>query len=64
MIPIHSISELVLEVRDLAKAEQFYSEVLGFTLKRTDPRVTFMETSGCRIHLRLFGTAPTAMQFV
>lgn len=31
MIPIHSISELVLEVRDLAKAEQFYGEVLGFT---------------------------------
>jgi catechol-2,3-dioxygenase len=56
MIPIHSISELVLEVRDLAMAEQFYGEVLGFTLRRTDPRVTFMETPGCRIHLRLYGT--------
>ena len=56
MLPIHSMSELVLEVRDLAKAEQFYSEVLGFTLKRMDSRVTLAEGSGCRIQLRLYGT--------
>ena len=56
MLPVHGISELVLEVRDLAKAEQFYSEVLGFELKRWDPRVTVLETPDCRIQLRLYGT--------
>jgi catechol 2,3-dioxygenase-like lactoylglutathione lyase family enzyme len=56
MIPIQSISELVLEVRDLPRAEQFYGEILGFIVKRTEPRVTFMDGPGCRIHLRLYGT--------
>jgi catechol 2,3-dioxygenase-like lactoylglutathione lyase family enzyme len=56
MIPVHSLSEIVLEVRDLAKAEQFYGEVLGFELKRWDPRVTVADTPGCRIQLRLYGT--------
>ena len=56
MVAVHSISELVLEVRDLAKAEQFYGEVLGFELKRWDPRVTVAEAPGCRIQLRLYGT--------
>jgi catechol-2,3-dioxygenase len=56
MIPVHGLSELVLEVRDLAKAEQFYSEVLGFELKRWDARVTVAEAPGCRIQMRLYGT--------
>ena len=56
MIPIENISELVLEVRDLEKAEQFYSEVLGLKPQRMAPRVTFMEGPTCRIHLRLYGT--------
>lgn len=56
MIPIKNISELVLEVRDLQAAEQFYGAVLGLVVKRMDPRVTFMEGPGCRIHLRLYGT--------
>jgi catechol 2,3-dioxygenase-like lactoylglutathione lyase family enzyme len=56
MIPIHNLSELVLEVKDMEKAEQFYGEVLGFTLHRREPRVTFAEKGGCRIHLRLYGT--------
>ena len=58
-IPVLGLSELVLEVRDLAKAEQFYSEVLGFELKRaafSDPRVTVVEAPGCRLQLRLYGT--------
>jgi len=56
MIAVRGISELVLEVRDLAKAEQFYGEVLGFELKRWDPRVTVAEAPDCRIQLRLYGT--------
>ena len=56
MVPVKGISELVLEVRDLAKAEQFYGEVLGFPLKRVDPRVTWVEAPFCRLQLRLFGT--------
>src|SRR5262245_25613707 len=52
MLPVHSISELVLEVRDLAQAEHFYGEVLGFELKRWDARVTVAEAPGCRIQLR------------
>jgi catechol 2,3-dioxygenase-like lactoylglutathione lyase family enzyme len=56
MLPVHSISELVLEVRDLARAEHFYGEVLGFELKRWDPRVTVADAAGCRIQLRLYGT--------
>src|SRR5438270_9056993 len=56
MIPVHGLSELVLEVRDLARAEQFYSEVLGFELTRWDPRVTVAEGRGCRIQMRLYGT--------
>src|SRR5256885_6212837 len=56
MIPVRGLSELVLEVRDLAKAEQFYSEVLGFELKRWDARVTVAEAPGCRIQMRLYGT--------
>jgi catechol-2,3-dioxygenase len=56
MLPVQGLSELVLEVRDLARAEQFYGEVLGFELQRWDPRVTVAEGTGCRIHLRLYGT--------
>lgn len=56
MLPVHGISELVLEVRDLARAEQFYGEVLGFELKRWDARVTVAEARGCRIQMRLYGT--------
>lgn len=56
MIPVHGLAELVLEVRDLAKSEQFYSEVLGFELKRWDARVTVVEAPGCRVQLRLYGT--------
>ncbi|MBI4551671.1 MAG: VOC family protein [Candidatus Latescibacteria bacterium] len=56
MIPVKGISELVLEVRDLQQAERFYGEVLGFPLKRIDPRVTWVEAPQCRIQLRLFGT--------
>jgi catechol-2,3-dioxygenase len=56
MIPVNGLAELVLEVRDLAHAEQFYGEVLGFELKRWDPRVTVAEGPGCRIQLRLYGT--------
>lgn len=56
MIPVQGLSELVLEVRDLARAEQFYGEILGFALKRWDPRVTAAEGNGCRIQLRLYGT--------
>jgi catechol 2,3-dioxygenase-like lactoylglutathione lyase family enzyme len=56
MIPVHGLSELVLEVRDLAQAERFYGEILGFELKRWDARVTSMEAPGCRVQLRLYGT--------
>lgn len=56
MLPVHGISELVLEVRDLARAEQFYGEVLGFELQRWDPRVVVAEGRGCRVQLRLYGT--------
>lgn len=56
MIPVDGLAELVLEVRDLARAEQFYGEVLGFELKRWDRRVTVAEGRGCRIQLRLYGT--------
>src|ERR1041385_4896967 len=56
MIPVRGLSELVLEVRDLAKAEQFYGEVLGLELKRWDARVSVAEGNGCRIQLRLYGT--------
>jgi catechol-2,3-dioxygenase len=56
MVPVTGICELVLEVRDLQKAEQFYGEVLGFPLKRMDARVTWVEAPGCRVQLRLFGT--------
>jgi extradiol dioxygenase family protein len=56
MIPIKGIAELVLQVRDLQKAEHFYGEILGLTLKRMDPRVTWAEAPGFRIQLRLFGT--------
>src|SRR5260370_40066346 len=56
MIPVNGISELVLEVRDLEKAQQFYGEVLGFELKRWDPRVTVAEGPGCRVQSRLYGT--------
>jgi len=56
MVPIKGISEVVLEVRDLQKAEWFYNEVLGFPLKRMDPRVTWVEAPQVRLQLRLFGT--------
>ncbi len=57
MIPVKGLSEIVLEVRDLPKAEQFYGKVLGFPLKRVEPRVTWVEAAPhCRIQLRLFGT--------
>lgn len=56
MVPVKFISELVLEVRDLQKAEHFYGEVLGLPLKRIDARVTWVEAPQCRIQLRLFGT--------
>ena len=56
MIPVRGISELVLEVRDLTRAEHFYAEVLGFELKRWDPRVTVVEGASCRIQLRRYGT--------
>jgi catechol 2,3-dioxygenase-like lactoylglutathione lyase family enzyme len=55
-VPVHGLSELVLEVRDLEKAEQFYGEVLGFELQRWNPRVSVAEAPGCRIQLRLYGT--------
>jgi catechol 2,3-dioxygenase-like lactoylglutathione lyase family enzyme len=56
MIPVKGLSELVLEVRDLAQAEAFYGEVLGFTLKRLDPRVVVADGPGWRIQMRLYGT--------
>jgi catechol-2,3-dioxygenase len=56
LVPVIGLSELVLEVRDLRKAEQFYGEVLGLPLKRIEPRVTWVEAPRCRLQLRLFGT--------
>lgn len=56
MLPVNGLSELVLEVRDLPRAEQFYGDVLGFEIKRWDARVTVAEAPDCRIQLRLYGT--------
>ncbi len=56
MVPIQGLFELVLEVRDLQQAEHFYGTVLGFPVKRMEPRVALVEAPQCHIQLRLFGT--------
>lgn len=52
-IPVTGVSELVLEVVDLAAAERFYCDVLGFPVigRRDDDRVWLMAGTRTRIGL-------------
>ena len=54
--PIKGLVELVLEVRDMERAEAFYCEVLGLSVTRWEPRVSVIEAPTFRIQLRLYGT--------
>jgi predicted enzyme related to lactoylglutathione lyase len=56
MIRLHGISELVLEVRDLAQAEEFYGGPFGLELTRWEPRITLVQGHGCHLQLRLVGS--------
>jgi catechol 2,3-dioxygenase-like lactoylglutathione lyase family enzyme len=53
-IPVTGVSELVLEVRDLDRAERFYSDVLGLPVVerwKDDPAVWVMAGERTRIGL-------------
>jgi catechol 2,3-dioxygenase-like lactoylglutathione lyase family enzyme len=56
MVPVKGLVELVLEVRDLERSEAFYGGVLGLTVERREPRITFVEGPQFRLQLRLYGT--------
>lgn len=56
MIPVKGLAELVLEVRDLDRAEAFYRELLGLPITHWDPRVAVIESDTFRLQLRLYGT--------
>ena len=52
-VPVTGVSELVLEVADLAAAERFYTEVLGLPVvgRRDDDRLWVMAGTRTRIGL-------------
>mgnify|MGYP001594858506 CR=1 FL=1 len=42
MIQVSGINHIVLHVRDVARAKQFYTELLGMTVYRENPGQVFM----------------------
>jgi catechol 2,3-dioxygenase-like lactoylglutathione lyase family enzyme len=42
MIQVSGINHIVLHVRDVARARQFYTELLGMTVYRENPAQVFM----------------------
>ncbi len=51
-IPVHGVSELVLEVVDLAAAERFYAGAFGFpVVERSEGRIWLMAGAQTRIGL-------------
>src|SRR5262245_42184082 len=56
MMQVLGLAELVLEVRDLGRAEAFYGELLGLPITHWDPRIAVIETATFRLQLRLYGT--------
>lgn len=59
--PIIRVGHVVLKVRDLEKARQFYCGVLGMTLARFDPdRGMFLRFNDYHHDIAIFKTAPDA----
>ena len=42
MIQVSGLNHIVLHVRDVARAKKFYTELLGMTVYRENPRQVFM----------------------
>jgi catechol 2,3-dioxygenase len=59
--PIKKVGHVVLKVRDLEKARQFYCDVLGMELARFDPnRGMFLRFNDYHHDIALFKTGPDA----
>jgi catechol 2,3-dioxygenase len=59
--PIIRVGHVVLKVRDLEKARQFYCDVLGMTLAKYDPdRGMFLRFNDYHHDIAIFKTGPDA----